>query len=284
MRAWMQEGRGLAVGLGAGLALLVAGGFALAAAGPGATAPSALPLPQLFDSAPPDVDFENLPYNGAFTFARVRFRPAEWGPSRRYAWGLDLKWNHDYPRADRRLPEILREVTGIDANIDGSNIVDVGDPELFDYPWTYMCEVGFLTLTEAEVENLRAYLLKGGFMVIDDFVSYHWYNFQDQMRRVFPDLQWIELYEDHPIFNAFFEIEDLSFGGGQYLGFQGGGSPRYFGLFENNDPEGRMMMIVNFDNDIGEYWEFADSPYVTISLSNEAFKLGVNYVIYSTLH
>jgi hypothetical protein len=241
-------------------------------------------VPAQFDSDPPDVEFENLPYNGAFTFARVRFRPAQWGPSRRYAWGLDLKWNHDYPRADRRLPEILTEVTGIEANIDGSSIVDVGDPDLFNYPWTYMCEVGFLTLDDAEAENLRAYLMKGGFMVIDDFVSYHWYNFEDQMRRVFPDLQWIELYEDHPIFNAFFEIEDLSFGGGQYLGYQGGGSPRYFGLFEDNDPNGRMMMIVNFDNDIGEYWEFADSPYVAIALTNEAFKLGVNYVVYSTLH
>jgi hypothetical protein len=239
---------------------------------------------QAFDFEAPEVEYQNLPYNGAFTFARVQFQPSRWGPGR-YAWGLDLKWNHDYPRADERLPEILSEVTGIDANLGGSNIVQVGDPELFDYPWAYMCEVGFLTLTESEVENLRNYLLKGGFMVIDDFVGpYHWYNFEDQMNRVLPGMRFIPIDDRHPIFHAFFDLDDLSFGGGQYRGFNGGGSPRYYGLFEDNDPSKRMMMIVNFDNDIGEYWEFSDSPYLTIDLTNDAFKLGVNYVIYSTLH
>ena len=60
--------------------------------------------------------YENPPYDGKFTFARVKFRPSEWGPGR-YEWGLDLKWNHDYPRGDRHLMTILRETTTIDPNM-----------------------------------------------------------------------------------------------------------------------------------------------------------------------
>jgi len=221
----------------------------------------------------PDVDYENTPYDGRFTFARVRFNPTSWSGGR-YAWGLDLKWNHDYPRADRRLAEILGAVTGVETQQDGSNIVALDDPELFRYPWAYMCEVGFLQLSEAEATNLRDYMLKGGFVVVDDFTGWHWFNFEAEMAKVMPEARFIEIFENHPVFHAFFEIDDLSFGGGQYYGYQGGGMPRYYGLFEDNDPTKRLMMIANFDNDIGEYWEFADSPYV----------LGINYVMYSMLH
>ena len=231
----------------------------------------------------PDVDYENMPYDGRFTFARVRFNPTSWSGGR-YAWGLDLKWNHDYPRADRRLVEILAAVTGVEAQQGGSNIVALDDPELFRYPWAYMCEVGFLQLSDAEATNLRDYMLKGGFVVVDDFTGWHWFNFEAEMAKVMPEGRFIEIFEDHPVFHAFFEIDDLSFGGGWYNDYGGGGMPRYYGLFEDNDSTKRLMMIANYENDIGEYWEFADSPYVLIDLSNDAFKLGINYVIYSMLH
>lgn len=236
-----------------------------------------------FDFEPPEVEYYNAPYDDLFTFVRVRFRPSQWAPGP-YQWGLDLKWNHDYPRADVHLPQILGEVTGMRANGVATTIVSVGDPELFRYPWVYMCEVGYLTLDDDEVRNLRDYLLKGGFMVVDDFVNYHWFNLESEMKKVFPELDFKELGRDHPIFNTFFEIKDLTFAGGPYNGFDGGRSPRYFALFENNDPNGRMLMIANFDNDIGESWEFPDNPYVLVDITNDAFKLGVNYVIYSTLH
>lgn len=234
--------------------------------------------------SPPEVDYENLAYNGKFTFARIRFEPSQWYLTRQQYWGLDLKWNHDYPRADVHLPEILRSVSGVDANIDGSTIVRLTDPELFQYPWAYLCEVGFLTLTEEEVEAFRAYLLKGGFVVVDDFEDVHWFSFQDQMQRVIPGAEWVEIDERHPIFHSFFDIDDIRFGGNAGYGSLGYGWPRYFGLFEDNDPSKRLMMIANYDNDIGEYWEWSDNPYVPIDLSNDAYKLGVNYVIYSMLH
>ncbi|NKB88408.1 MAG: DUF4159 domain-containing protein [Acidobacteria bacterium] len=229
----------------------------------------------------PDVDYENIGYDGRFTFARVKFSPTSWGGSRQHAWGLDLKWNHDYPRADRRLPEILGAVTGAEVQVAGSNIYGLDDPELFRFPWTYLCEVGFMQLSDSEAGNLRDYMLKGGFVVVDDFTGWHWFNFETEMAKVFPELRFIEINSTHPVFNAFFELDDLSFGSPYRA--QGGGMPRYFGLFEDNDPTKRLMMIANYDNDIGEFWEFAGSQYILIDLENDAFKLGVNYVMYSML-
>lgn len=231
----------------------------------------------------PDVSYDNLPQDADFTFARIRFEPSRWGFGP-HAWGLDLAWNHDYPRADQRLPEILALVTGIPANQGGSSIVALTDPELFDFPWAYLCEVGYLTLTEEEVAALRAYLLKGGFIVVDDFTGYAWYNFEEQVARALPGLVWQEIDEAHPIFHTFFEIDDIRFGGNRGFGSLGYGYPRYLALFEDNDPDARILMIANYDNDIGEYWERSSSPYVAVDLTNDAYKLGVNYVLYSMLH
>jgi tetratricopeptide (TPR) repeat protein len=96
---------------------------------------------------PPGVTYENLPYDGRFTFNRLRFTPAYWGPGN-YAWGLDLKWNHDYPRADVHLERILQATTSIDVAVDGSNILALDDPELFRHPVAYLCEPGFWALTD----------------------------------------------------------------------------------------------------------------------------------------
>ena len=258
------------------LAALIAGSLATAAAGQWAD--------------PPEVQYDNLPYNGRFTFARLRCHPSRWGTTRRQAWGLDLAWNHDYPRADQHLPEILELVSDVDANLGGSTIVRITDHELFDYPWASLCEVGYLTLTDEEVESLRNYVLKGGFVVVDDFNSRAWYNFEEQMQRVFPGGRWVELDAGHPIFNVFYKIDDISFGadnsrvGGGYGYGYGYGYPRDLALYEDNDPSKRLLMIANYNNDSGEYWEWSESDYLPIDLTNEAYKLGVNYVIYSMTH
>ena len=89
--------------------------------------------------------YKNTPYNGRFTFVRIRFQPSDWGPGR-YMWGLDLKWNHDYPRAEAHFMKILQELTTLDPNLDGGNILALDDPELFKYPVAYLCEPGFWTL------------------------------------------------------------------------------------------------------------------------------------------
>jgi len=148
------------------------------------------------------------------------------------------------------------------------------------YPWAYLCEPGFWTATDEERENLRNYLFKGGFLVVDDFFGDHWYNFERQMQRLLPDNRMVELDESHPIFHSFYEIEDLSLLARGYRGRP----PTYYGVFEDDDPTKRLMVIVNFDADIGDYWEWSDMAYTPIDLSNEAYKLGINYIIYSMTH
>jgi Domain of unknown function (DUF4159) len=228
---------------------------------------------------PPEVRYENTPYNGRFTFARVRFRPSDWGPGR-YEWGLDLKWNHDYPRAEAHFTKILQELTTLDPNTGGGNILGLDDPELFKYPVAYMCEPGFWTLNEKETAGLRAYLLKGGFLIVDDFVGAHWSNFAAQVARAFPGGQLIDLDANHAVFDSFFRVEDPRAFPHPYYRVQ----PNYLGLFEDNDPHKRLMMIVNYNMDVSEYWEWSDTNYAPIDLNNEAYKLGVDYVIYGMTH
>lgn len=246
--------------------------------------------------APPDVPYENAPYNGKFTFARVKFRPSEWGPGR-YEWGLDLKWNHDYPRADQHFMKILQETTTIDPNL-APVIVGFDEPALFDYPIVYVSEPGYWTLNDKETANLRAYLQKGGFVIFDDFFGRHALNLEERMREVLPEARFIEIPMDHAVWDSFFKIaeppRDRSGNGGRagfgrgfggFGGFGGRGAPTtYQGIFEDNDPAKRLMVIANYNGDIGEFWEWSDTGYAPIDLSNEAYKVGVNYMIYGLTH
>jgi hypothetical protein len=176
-----------------------------------------------------------MPYNGRFTFLRLRFDPSYWGRGP-YAWGLDLKWNHDYPRAESHFMKIIDELTTIHPNMDGGNILSMDDPELFQYPWAYLCEVGFWTLTDEEAEGLRTYLLKGGFLVVDDFIDWHWDNFVEQMAKVLPEARLVRLDVSHPIFDSFFHIETLDFTHPTFPEIK----PIYYGIFEDNDPKKRL--------------------------------------------
>jgi hypothetical protein len=229
--------------------------------------------------APPPVDYKNTPYNGRFTFVRVRFNPSDWGPGR-YQWGLDLKWNHDYPRAEVHFTKMLQELTTLNPNVEGGNILALDDPELFKYPVAYLCEPGFLTLSEAETAGLRAYLLKGGFLIVDDFAGPHWGNFAEQMRRVLPAARLVEVENSHAVFDSFFRVEDPRAFPHPYFRT----APSYLGICEDNDPAKRLRMIVNYNQDVSEYWEWSDTNYAPIDLSNEAYKLGVDYVIYGMTH
>jgi hypothetical protein len=238
------------------------------------------------DVRAPDVPYDNFSYDGAFTFARIKFEPTEWGPGP-YFWGWDLKWNHDYPWAEQNFMKIIEELTTITPTLDGGNIYAADDPELFNYPWAYVCEVGFWNPTESEARGLREYLLKGGFLVVDDFADLYlrgpqFQNFEQQIARVLPGARLIQLDASHPIFGTFFKVENLDFTHPvlPYL------DTLFYGIFENNDPSGRMMVIVNYNNDIGDYWEWSDQPdnWYPVDLTRKGFQLGVNYVLYGLTH
>ncbi len=226
------------------------------------------------------LDYENRRYDDEFTFARIRFEPPAYRRGRFY-WGLDLKWNHDYPWGEENLALILSEYTSIQVKQGVGDIWSLNEPELFRRPFAYLCEVGFWHPSPQEAENLRAWLLKGGFLVVDDFFEpFALGNFLEQMELVLPGYDAVRLDVTHPVFDSFFHIETLDFEhpGLPHL------VPEYYGFFEDNDPTRRLMLIANYNHDIGDYWEHSGSDFWPVALTNEAFKFGVNYVIYGMTH
>lgn len=215
----------------------------------------------------------NVPYNGQFTFTRVRYGGGMWGR------GWSSAWNHDYPQADVHLPLILDALTALRPNLHASNVLDLEDPEIFRNPVLYMWEPGFWNVTDAGAEQLRKYLLKGGFIMFDDFEAGQWTNFERQFLRVLPDAQFIPLDGAHPVFHAFFELPVVNLPHPT-----ANVRPAYFGVFEDNDPAKRMLALVNYNNDIAEYWEWSGTGYFPVDTTNDAYKLGVNYFIYAMLH
>ena len=218
----------------------------------------------------------NAPYDGRLIFARIRFNPlfGEGGGGRR-----DLKWDHDFPRAEKNLMKIVRELSSIRPFMNGGNVFSADDPALHRFPIAYLSEPGFWTVTDGEAAGLRTYLQKGGFLIFDDFYGPHWYNFELQMKKVLPQARIVRLDTSHPIFDSFFHITSLDYRH-PYFGY----ASEFHGIFEDNDPSKRLMVIVNYNNDIGDYWEWSDTGFMPVELSNEAYKLGVNYLMYALTH
>jgi hypothetical protein len=220
----------------------------------------------------------DITYDGRFTFVRLRWK-SDLGFSRRGGWSS--AWNHDYPRAEQNLGLILQELTALDVRTDGSRILTLDDPDLFKYPVAFMWEPGFWNLTDREAESFRAYLLKGGFAVFEDFDgAQQWNVFEAQMRRVLPDARFVKLDNTHRIFDAFFQIKDID----AIVHPMSRIRPSYYGIYEHNDPSKRLVVVANYDNDVPEYWEWSGQGLFPFDSSNEAFKLGVNYMIYGLTH
>lgn len=215
----------------------------------------------------------NAPYDGKFTFLRVQYDAAGMGGFRRG----DPMWNHDYPRAELHFGKILSELSLVQTYLGGGNVLRADDPELFKYPIGYITEPGYWSVSEPEALALRQYLQKGGFLIFDDFEGSHWYNFEARMREVLPEGRLVRLEPSHPIFDSFFRIESLEF-----LTYRG--VAEFWGIFEENDPAKRLMVIANYNSDMTEFWEWSDTDFAPIELTNEAYKLGVNYVIYAMTH
>ncbi len=225
----------------------------------------------------------NVPYDGSFTFVRLRYTPLWTGYGRGggYFGGINYQWDHDYPRADRNFMKIMGELTGIEANTKGHNILSVGDPEIFKYPLAFIIEPGWMTLADDEAVNLRNYLHKGGFLIFDDFAGEEQFdNFRDQLRLILPAARLMRLEPEHPIFHAFFDIDSLDFHHPyqQYL------QSVFLGVYQDNDPDQRLLLVANYNNDVMESWEFSDTGFIPIEISNIAYQLGVNYVTYAMTH
>ena len=172
----------------------------------------------------------NVTYDGRFTFARIKYR----------GYGMGAGWAHDYPRAESHFMRIIREVTSIRPFVEagpilGGNILALDDHELFKYPVAYLSEPGGWFPNDKEAEGLRNYLLKGGFIIFDDFdggsMDRDWVQFAQQIQRVLPGARLTEIPQSHPIFDCFFKVDLrlLERGGSR-------GAPVYYGIWQDNDP------------------------------------------------
>jgi hypothetical protein len=217
------------------------------------------------------------PYDGVFTFVRIKFEPSS-GAMGGFGWYPgDQRWDHDYPRGERHFIKILSELTTLRPRVEASNILTLDDPELFKHPVAYLCEPGSWVPNDKEVEGLRKYLMKGGFFIFDDFQGNDIINLETQLRRVMPESRMIPIPLQHPIFDAFYRIESFE----QYLHPYTQMPTQFLGIFEDNDPAKRLMVAISYNGDLSEYWEFSDSGYFPIDLSNDAYKMGVNYIVYA---
>jgi hypothetical protein len=225
--------------------------------------------------------FDN--FGGAFSFRlneppETEFILARWHYTA--GWGGD-GWSHDFPTAEEHILQIMREVTGINVERLSYRVVELSSPEIFDYPFAYVSEPGEMYLSEEEVTNLREYILRGGFVMIDDFGGQgqgpsEMERFRNNLLRAFPDRDMSLITDDHALLNTFYEIDSV-----QTIHPMTGVKSIFYGYPGINDG---LSMVICYNNDVGDYWEFIDEPYYPVKPSAEALKLGINFVMYSLTH
>ena len=217
-----------------------------------------------------------------FYFSRVAY--SGYGGYRRGS-----RWATDYPKADQIfLSFIDRLLSNLDAH-EREHPVRLDDPEIRRFPFLYALEVGSMSLTEPEIVGLRDYLRSGGFLVIDDFWgTRQWANWEYEIRQVLPGYETVDLTLDHPIFTAFYEIDEILQVPNVNNGIRGGPthqSDGYVPMVKGiHDENGRLMVIINWNTDLGDAWEWADNPYYPLKYSTYAYEMGVNFIVYAMSH
>jgi len=271
-------------------------GFGIAAAFLGTLYALQLPFREY-----PGVEYNDFPLppdwqaEGEWVFARLMYPSA---PTARYGrrylmgggdWTHGMtSWTQDYPRADRHFAEELRRLTRIHVrSVEQPVNLDDGD-DVFYYPWLYAVQVGEWKLTEAQALKLREYLLRGGFFMCDDFWGEaQWRVFLESMQRVFPDRPVVEIDDHDAIFHTVYDLQNRYQIPGQRYVWTGvtekcyGCPPHWRGIY---DDEGRLMVAMCFDSDVGDSWEWADDPRYSEKFSGLGMRLGVNYVVYAMTH
>jgi len=246
--------------------------------------------------------FDNLPLPAdylrpaEFVFARLMYpshpkarfsRPLGYGGRLDWREG-GTSWSQDYPRADRQFAIALRRLTRLDTrSVEQPVNLDDGD-DVYNWPWLAAGEMGDWKLTPSQAARLRDYLLRGGFLMLDDFWgTEEWKRFAESMQEVFPDRDSVEIENGDPVFHAVYDLDDRYQIPGQWALGRGttyrsdGSKPYWKGIY---DERGRLMVTMDFNSDVGDSWEWADSPRYPEKYSALGIRIGVNYVIYSLTH
>jgi hypothetical protein len=233
-----------------------------------------------------DVD----PDGSEFTFARLIYGGNQFDRGFRGRG----RWTTDWPEAEHFFMEGLTRLTRVDGspvsiyNGEGGEQIDLVDGSVFDYPWLYGVEVGYWTLSPEEARILREYLLKGGFLMVDDFHgSQEWSGFVATMQKVFPDRPIVDIPEDDEVFHVLYDLDEKVQVPGLaslYNGvtYERDGYEAYWrGIY---DDDGRLVVAINHNMDLGDAWEHADTPGYPEPMTAMAYRFAVNYVIYAFTH
>jgi hypothetical protein len=219
-----------------------------------------------------------------FTFVRIRYSSDYGGYRRGGGWAVD------YPDSDLNLSFRLHELTALETDPYGK-IIELTDEALFDFPFIYIIEPGRMYLSDEECKSLRRYLLNGGFLMVDDFWGEEeWQNFYENIKRVFPDREPIELPLEHDIFHCVYDLKQKpqvpSIGwvrSGRTYEREDAKEVHYRGIF---DDKGRMMAIICHNTDLGDGWEQegADPTYFREFSEKWSYPMGINILIYAMTH
>jgi hypothetical protein len=222
---------------------------------------------------------------GEFVTGRLMYNS---GGSGGYQRGRD-SWTVDYPRGDRLFVKLLRRLTTTNVR-SVEQPVDLNDgDDVFNWPFLIVGLPGSWNLSDEDAAKLREYLLRGGFLVADSFFgTAEWEGFETGLRKVFPDRAVIELPNDHPIFHVLYDLDKRK----QLTNFRSlkgrglpyradGADPHWRAIL---DDDGRIMVMINFNNDMGDAWQWADVPDYPQADSNLGIRLGVNYALYAMSH
>lgn len=277
--------------LAAGLVTLLAVAFGVAQRRAGLDIRTARDVPTEGD--PPPV-WTNSPAfkKDTFTFARIRYSD---NGRRRWARNSGAgTWYIDFPDAELNLSWRLSQMTSLKVDPD-SRVIDITDAELFDYPFVYIVEPGGLMFLDEEVPILRRYLLNGGFLMVDDFWGEaEWANFEQEIKRVLPEHNIVDLSMDHPIFHIVFDIKETL----QIPNVDLGTRSEYTGVTWERadakdvhyraifDSKGRMVVMICHNTDLGDGWEReGENQYYFREFSEKrAYPLGINIVFYAMTH
>ena len=209
-----------------------------------------------------------------FRFARIRFESPQGGRG----WGGAM-WAHDYPTAEQNFHTALKRTTTI--HVQEPNLVlEIKDDRIYEYPVLYLCEPGYWHMDDEEVLRLREYLERGGFILFDDFRGdYEWINLYEQMQRVLPGNEPVELSPAHPIWSIYYDIDPVA-APSLVSGYLGSiTADRYMGYF---DRDGRLMALANRNQDIGDGWEYPNRDFA--NASTVSFQMGINFIMYALTH
>ena len=189
-----------------------------------------------------------------------------------------MGWAHNYPDAEMNLNQFIGQATAIQVERVSYRIVELGSDEVFRYPFAVISEPGEMELTSEEIENLREYIDRGGFIVVDDFDG-EWQleNFVSQLAQVFPDAALEEMRIAHPVFNTFYQIESLTV----FEPYVPGDDPVFYGLLNK---QGKLAIAVCHNNDLMNFWDWIGQARYPLRPATEAFRVGTNFLVYAMTH